>query len=122
VPPHCRDAPWGVSGAAVSVPGIGSSGRLNRFLRLGDAPRGVSTVGAGDLILSKHPLSCGVEPSSPRPSSPILPPTCREKREKVVKSGLSPSLPADGREAGREGLGSEGSGGAPTTRPASLTK
>src|SRR5437763_8862233 len=31
-PPHCRDAPWGVSGAAVSVPGVGPLGRLRRVL------------------------------------------------------------------------------------------
>src|SRR5215216_2135658 len=51
-------------------------------------------------------------PSSPRPSSPSLPPVRREKREKFVEETLvgerlelfhSPSLPADGGEAGREG-------------------
>src|ERR1700709_1432820 len=57
-------------------------------------------------------------PSSPRPSSPCLPPFPTGE-EGVVRRvsltncpnetlSLSPSLPADGGEAGREGLGSEG--------------
>jgi len=44
------------------------------------------------------------KPSSPRPSSPRLPPVLREKREQD-RSLEAPSLPAAGGEAGREGVG-----------------
>jgi hypothetical protein len=57
----------------------------------------------------RFPLAAALSPHHPGPLLPASPPDRREKRES--KRLLSPSLPADGREAGREGLGSEGSGG-----------
>jgi len=61
-PPHCRDAPWGVSRAADIVPApldapTGAPWQRDLPLRLGDAPRGVSTVGSTEPPLSGHPLS-----------------------------------------------------------------
>jgi hypothetical protein len=69
--PLCRDAPWGVSGAAVTVPGVGPLGRLRRFLSLGDVEthRGAS-LPRGQVAHRPPPVGVDAKPGEDPPLTP----------------------------------------------------